>query len=330
MILNCPRCGFSQPEDQYCAQCGVNMQSFRPAKKSFAKKLSENIVLQVLVLIIIAGVGGSYIFQAGSSPKWIQKITRSQGVSKSTKTVSTAATSSDQVIDYSASSNADSAEQNLKDLKDKEIILEASSVEAATAVAVVESAPVGARTADLSKDTTLDTSAVNFKLTYAEVSVEVLARWVAESSRLGLYQNLQDYAAGILPDYKKRKDLLHEVLKSYEKKLPVGQSEVFLSGVVGDDGQMIGLNAAIEMKSIESGIVHGSLTITRAARAGRETYPADFDLSKGAAFFIVDTINRQSFPTEKESLTMPPFQIFKSVEFMGQKTKFVIVLEPNI
>ncbi len=328
MILNCPRCGFSQPEDQYCAQCGVNMQSFRPAKKSFAKKLSENIVLQVFVLVIIAGVGGSYIFQAGSSPKWIQKITRSQGVSKSTKTASTVATGNDQATDYSASLNADSTEQNLKDLKDKEIVLETSSV--VTAAATIEPATMGARTADVNKEPSLDTSAVNFKLTYAEVAVDVLARWVAESSRLGLYQNLQDYSAGILPDYKKRKDPLREILKSYEKKLPIGQSEVFLSGVVGDDGQMIGLNAAIEMKSLETGIVHGSLTITRAARAGRETYPADFDLSKGAAFFIVDTINRQSFPTEKESLIMPPFQIFKSVEFMGQKTKFVIVLEPDI
>ncbi len=329
MILNCPRCGFSQPEDQYCAQCGVNMQSFRPAKKSFGKKLSENITLQVFVLVIIAGFGGSYMFQAGSSPKWMQKITRSQGVSKSTKTVSTVASSDDQVADFSSSSKADSTEQNLQALKDKEIVIEKSSV--VTAAAVVESAPNAARATETNaKDAGSDSSAVNFKLTYAEVSVDVLARWVAESSRLGLFQNLQDYSAGILPDYKKRKYPLHEILKSYEKKLPIGQSEMFLSGIVGDDGQMIGLNAAVEMKSLEAGIVHGSLTITRAARAGRETYPADFELSKGAAFFIVDTINRQSFAAEKESLTMAPFQVFKSVEFMGQKTKFVIVLEPDI
>lgn len=324
MILNCPRCGFSQPEDQYCAQCGVNMQSFRPAEKSFVKKLSENILLQVLGLILIAGLGGSYIIQSGTSPKWMQKITRSQGVSKSTRPVSTAANSAEQVNDYSTTSQPDS----LESIKNKEIVFERSGPPP-TVVSLQAETEIAVRATE-SKDAVADSSVVSFQLTYAEVSVEILARWIAESSRLGLYQNLQDYSAGILPDFKKRNDPIQTVLKTLTKKLSVGQVETFLSGSVADDGQMVGLNASLEMKSLETAGVQGSLTITRASRASRENYPAEFELGKGAAFFVVDTINRQSFPNEKESLGMPPFQILKSPDFMAQKTKFVILLEPEI
>ena len=332
MILNCPRCGFSQPEDQYCAQCGVNMQSFRPAEKTIGKKLSENITLQVLILLVAAGIAGSYMIQTGTSPVWVQKLTRSQGVSKSTKNLSTMTNSQEIVTD---SSSINSADSGLNDLKNKEITIEQANAKSVSAnlLNTADGEPVTARSAEIkdsSKDVSTDSSLVGFKLTYAEISVDVLAKWIAESSRLGLFQNLPEYSAGILPDYKKRGDPIHTVLKTHDKKLSLGQAETFLSGVVGDDGQMIGINAALEMKSIEAGTVHGSLIITRSARLGRENFPSEFDLTKGAAFFIVDTLTRQNFAAEKATLTMPPFQVFKSLDFMAQKTKFVIVLEPEI
>lgn len=333
MILNCPRCGFSQPEDQYCAQCGVNMQSFRPAQKTLSKKISENIALQVFILIVIAGFAGSYVIKTGTPPVWVQKLTRSQGVTKSSKSVSTATNPQEQMLAVTDSSSSDT---NLDQLKNKEVIIEktvtqnmSGTVSNSAALSDSESNTT-ARSLEAKDPTSAETAGVLFKLTYAEVTVDILAKWIAASSELGLFQNLQEYSAGILPDFKKRNDSIHAVLKTHEKKLLLGQTEVFLSGTVGDDGRMVGLKAALDMKSLEAGSVHGSLTITRAARLGRENFPAEFDLSKGAAFFIVDTLTRQNFAAEKASLNMPPFQVFKSLDFMAQKTKFVILLEPDI
>lgn len=325
MILNCPRCGFSQPEDQYCAQCGVNMQSFRPAEKTLFKKLSENLTLQVFLLLVAAGIAGSYMIQTGSSPVWVQKLTRSQGVSKSTKNISASVNVKGMTTDSASTGTSDS---ELSELENQEITVEKAYTKNISPT-TSDAEPVSSRTSEI-KDSSTDISGTEFKLTYAEISMEVLAKWIAESSRLGLYQNFPDYSAGILPDYKKRGDPIHAILKTHDKKLSVGQSETFLSGTVGDDGQMIGINAALEMKSIEAGTVHGSLLITRAARLGRVNFPSEFDLSKGAAFFIVDTLTRQNFAAEKATLPMPPFQVFKSLDFMAQKTKFVILLEPDI
>jgi hypothetical protein len=53
MMVNCPRCGFSQPQDQYCASCGVDMLLYRPAKKALLKRVAGSTVFQVAVLGIV-------------------------------------------------------------------------------------------------------------------------------------------------------------------------------------------------------------------------------------------------------------------------------------
>lgn len=53
MMVNCPRCGFSQPQDQYCARCGIDMLAFKPAQKPFLQRLVGNTVFQITVLVLI-------------------------------------------------------------------------------------------------------------------------------------------------------------------------------------------------------------------------------------------------------------------------------------
>lgn len=52
MMVNCPKCGFSQPKDTYCAQCGIDMVSFRPEQKPFVQRLVGSLVFQLSVLAI--------------------------------------------------------------------------------------------------------------------------------------------------------------------------------------------------------------------------------------------------------------------------------------
>ena len=53
MMVSCPKCGFTQPEDRYCASCGVDMLAFKPAEKPFAQKLMSNWIFQVAALGLI-------------------------------------------------------------------------------------------------------------------------------------------------------------------------------------------------------------------------------------------------------------------------------------
>ena len=340
MIIQCPRCGFAQPEDQYCAQCGVNMQSFKRKEKSVLKKFSESLVLQALLLVVVAGLFGTYMIRSGSTPQWAENLSKFQASSKSTKQLSppTVATTGSTSTD-TAGTGSLAKNENLNELTNKEITIDTSATNALSGAAqVVASAKPSADSEKLAalknaepKDNNTDPSAVSFRLTYAEVSAEVLAKWVAESSRLGQFQNLQDYSAGILLNYKKRNDSVMQYLKTSDKKVAAGQTETNLSGTVSDDGsQMIGLTVSYEVKSVEANLIHGSVVVSRVSRQNRENFPAEFDLPKGAIFFMIDTLNHQNFSAEKANLTMAPFQILNSIDFNAQKSKFVIILEPDL
>lgn len=61
MMVNCPKCGFSQPKDRYCASCGVDMVAFRPAQKPLMTRLLQNTSIQILALVVAVVVLGVYI-----------------------------------------------------------------------------------------------------------------------------------------------------------------------------------------------------------------------------------------------------------------------------
>src|SRR3954468_8410610 len=63
MLISCPRCGFNQPKDRYCAQCGLDIENYSPPKKSFFKKIFGDPVLQILVVFFIALITGYYIYK---------------------------------------------------------------------------------------------------------------------------------------------------------------------------------------------------------------------------------------------------------------------------
>ncbi len=65
MINKCPKCGFGQPQDQYCAKCGVDMTAYKAPPQPLMKKLAENLFIQ-LVLILFLGAGTVYWLRQNS------------------------------------------------------------------------------------------------------------------------------------------------------------------------------------------------------------------------------------------------------------------------
>lgn len=322
MLVNCPRCGFSQPNDQYCAQCGIDMQSFKKKKQPLLKQIFSSAAVQIVILIIATVFVGQYLFRNQAPQSWVQKITHFQGMNKSKKSESSSQSPNQYNTEESqlkkdtlASAQSESLQnQRLKSGQPAEVSL--NSAEAATN--------------NLDGADAQNLSSINFKITYAEIATEVLAKLIADSTNLGLYQNLATYSAGIIYDFKKRSDNFKQTLKTTDLKLALGGTNSNLSGTMNPDGsQTLGLVTSIEYKSNENDIIHGDIRVTNSSSQNSEFYPAEFDLPKGAAFFIIGAIKRESFSPDRAKLVMPPFQIFKSADFMTRKTEFVIIVEPN-
>lgn len=56
MMVNCPKCGFSQPGDQYCARCGIDMVTYQPVKKPLVGRVIRSTYFQLCTLMIVIAV----------------------------------------------------------------------------------------------------------------------------------------------------------------------------------------------------------------------------------------------------------------------------------
>jgi len=64
--INCPKCGFYQPKDQYCASCGIDMKKHKAPQASLWKRLVGNWLFQLGALLIVVVV---FTYWDGRSPK---------------------------------------------------------------------------------------------------------------------------------------------------------------------------------------------------------------------------------------------------------------------
>lgn len=62
MTMECPRCGFSQPKDRYCANCGLDVETYVVQPPSAFSRMAQNsnLHLTLIVALIVLVVG--YIF----------------------------------------------------------------------------------------------------------------------------------------------------------------------------------------------------------------------------------------------------------------------------
>jgi hypothetical protein len=60
MMMSCPKCGFTQPKDQYCAKCGVDMLAYKPAEPPLSRKLLSNWLVQIAILTVV--LSSAYAF----------------------------------------------------------------------------------------------------------------------------------------------------------------------------------------------------------------------------------------------------------------------------
>lgn len=311
MLVNCPRCGFQQPQDKYCARCGVDIETFRRPKPKWTEKVFGNPAFQIGIVLFFAFLVGFSLYH-----RQIRDLQERVSYLKNGVQVA-----------RSLSSPAEP---------------EVTTAPPTTVPLPIVSAIAGAATTATA--TTIPTkpgSAWTVKVYVAEIAKPALDQLFADSASSGQFNRLGDYVAGIIPEISRRisnRDV--KLLAQLEKKVENGQPIQFFQGIrQGDPDEEIGLTYFLELQEAEGGIERGNLEIQRSWREAppgaqgpitlqRKTFPAVFELAKGSGFFMSSFLPRISLlENDEELVASAPFQILRSNSFRAGMTDSILFIE---
>jgi hypothetical protein len=81
-MINCPKCGFTQPKDRYCANCGIDMDLYQPRPTPVFLRLAGNWVVQLtlLVAVVVSALGYIRLQNSASLRERLNEIDNAQTV----------------------------------------------------------------------------------------------------------------------------------------------------------------------------------------------------------------------------------------------------------
>lgn len=337
MLVKCPRCGFSQPQDKYCAQCGIDMETFKPPRQSVFVRLATSPLLYLGVALIVIGISITTLYQKDKS-NLAQRVKFLKG------TLQIASTNGQE------SKKVDEEDAKEQSVAVEEVAAPAQVIPTPAASLAAAPSPIAspAAAAGSAKSATPSSGPIAY-IYYAEVPRAALERLFEESQATGQFNSFGDYTAGILPDMQKRitaAGLKIRILEKSEKSIVKNQQ--WFTGIRDPEfDEDLGLSTFIELAEIENNSFRGSLEIVRSLReidpdksrglaatdpaAGipqKSSYPAIFELGPGYGFFISGVLPRKTHIAHEEELTSKgPFQILKSTAFQNKESEFVIFIE---
>ena len=331
MLINCPRCGFQQPQDKYCAQCGVDIENFKPAEASSFKKIFGNPLVQLSLLVVIAGGIGFTLFQQSKrdvaglltlSPSSIQVAS---GLSED----DAAPGSADAAREMEAASSEPFSGDISNDLAPTQALVEAAATpeDAAKAPGVDadgNKAAVGGKA-----------GSPKLVIVYAEVQRGELQRIFEASQTTGQFMSFGDYAAGILPNVERKVVPSNLNIKILHREEKVLDSRAPLRWFFGKGDA--GLGFFIEPTELDANVFRGNLEIRRswpelnasqAPEIVRKSFPAIFEVASGAGFFVSGVLPRKTpLENDNEFTSIDVYKILRSPAFQKGDSEFVIFIE---
>lgn len=330
MLINCPRCGFSQPKDQYCASCGVNIETYVPRKDSVWKKIFSSTLSQVSVVIVLALGVSYYGLRAtdSSSPqssrrKAIQQTTSNSSLSTPTQSAVPDMASNTQALENTERTADVSVELQNEDQRNR-LAGGGTTNEVAARMAANPHLKNVAVSATLPNSTAAALAAaapsVNIKVSYYEISRTILAYWIQNSQVTSDADSA--FNAGMINRKLFDDQIRYAALKTESTKATINGKTNFRSDA-NKDGVFIGLSSEIVMNSA----TNGSITITKTTSQGGDGVRAYISISPDNIFFLhwkSDLVGLQNEPALAE---VAPFQILKSRQYLEQKTELVMIIE---
>lgn len=343
MLIHCPRCGFQQPKDKYCAQCGVDMEVYRRPQASLLSRVLGNPAVQIGAVLLLAGFVGLSLYQR-KRKDLEDRVSYLKNDVQIARSVSSPGSGQESAGDAPPPAQLAASPTDTAALADA--AKAAPPAVAGTAAVASTTVPQGDAKALAATATTpaaksaIPKGSVLVRIFFAEVAQPYLEEIWDESRATGQFNTLADHTAGIIPDLGKKVSPSNrnvKILMREERAIEVGKPVQFFQGVrQGDPENEIGLSYYIELQENDAGVYRGSVDLARSWRetsAGVTTtqkrlYPAVFELSPGSGFFMSGLLTPSNELANLEDLVaISPFQILRSPSFRSGQTYSVLFLE---
>lgn len=66
--VTCPKCGFEQPKDMFCAKCGIQMDAFVPSRPSMGQRLLASTVFYGILLAVVFASAAYFLYTRSQKP----------------------------------------------------------------------------------------------------------------------------------------------------------------------------------------------------------------------------------------------------------------------
>lgn len=324
MLVNCPRCGFSQPKDQYCAKCGVDMVSYKPQKAPIVRRLITHPAsfIVVLILSIYLGYSLTQSFKGRSHP-----------LSKSNlhSFLSQKSLNPDEAENYREALSA------AEDESTKESSLQSTKKSALNP-----------------KNETLSKKSISFEkevqITFYEVKTDALFYWMDRQTPSEKFVHTDEYSLATLPHFSQIKKSFLEFSRpldhlSKDTNLKETSRLDFFYGVSIPEYQNTRVGHRFYMVfqplSENEATLHGELFLQRYwyLRSGRtkqnyiehpqqDTIKESLNLEPDSVFMVIGSLPRETPPEVALKLEdSPVYKLLKTDNFQKKLTDLVILIE---
>jgi hypothetical protein len=361
-MINCPKCDFLQPNDQYCARCGVDMFAYQPAEKPFAQRLLRNTWFQFSLLAIILFTGFGVIREHNSRllAARIAEIENASSQRILDPSLSTSDAASEAETAGQARSFAETDSQKPAALSESVPVPPPSELSASPPASGSPSTAAGSALGANQARTLAETAprvsneeqigslapnglATNLRVSFAEINRSLLNEIISESRSMafgsvtvatGLNFETKIKAAETNGEFR--------VLESSpQQPLRINQPVMIFKGTRDEmSGQNLGLTLQITPSQLDESGTHVQIELLRVLRESGANppieevnipLPDDFTIPRGASLIISGTMPRKTLTENEDRLyrSVNILRILTTESFRSGSSEFVIHIEPK-
>ena len=312
MLVRCPKCNFSQPQDQYCAQCGIDMLSFKPVDLPIHKKLLKSGLFQFMFVLVLGTTIAYLVVNTNQPQQWVQRINRFKTLSvpNSAPVKSTLAESSEAI-------------ENIAVVTPAEVMIEAASRQQVDSFANTNTE----RTQAVS--TAAKTQTIKVKIMMIEIDREFLNSLFQYAQNQNFLLTDSGIKAASIPDLMKKINIPFVTLKSTNDPAEIDHIFSQWSGHNSPNEQdTAGLQLDLKSQRKAKNLLSVDIKLSKSSyQSLTPLFEFNFDAVKNSTLLINGRNLLSEFEFKNQLHSISPFNIFKSVDFKNEKTEFAILIE---